>query len=306
MKPTCVISFSEVTSTSTIASHKIATFISNHLQLPLLDSPKTIHVAKRYERWIVINLPFSFCKFQDQYISLIKSMPHLEIVWVQNDYSIPIRTYQKYLTNPQLQTSTWSNMPYYVKKKRDQYINWNMLTYRPTPLRIPEKKGIVYWGAFRKDRIESFEQFFQQGTYPIHISTANKNSAQKFLNLSSEKDRPKSSLHFYKPFPDVIQSIKQFQATLYMEDQWSTNHYNSPANRFYEALSAGVPILFERKSQATFEKAGYDVTPYVVHSHSEIEYALENTYDIQQTQQDQWHEDYITQLQEQITEANLL
>lgn len=306
MKPTCVISFSEVTPTSTIASHKIASFLADHLQVPLFDNEKTIHIAKRYERWLVVNLPFSFCKFQAKYIQIIKSMPHLEIVWVQNDYTIPIRTYKMYLTNPSHQVSTWSNMPYYVKSKRDAYINWNMLTYKPTPPRIHEKKGIVYWGAFRKDRIDSFEQFFQEGTYDLHISTASKKSAKKFFYLSSGKGRKKNSIHLYPPFKDVINNIKNFQATLYMEDQWSTRNYNSPANRFYEALSAGVPILFERKSQATFEQAGYDVSPYVVHSHAEVEYALENTYDIQQTQRQQWHEDYIDQLKHQINEANLL
>lgn len=305
-KKTCIISFSKPSPVSSIASHKIALFLRDFLSLPMFDDVSNIKNASNYNRWIVINLPFSFCNFQQHYINLIKANPLLEIVWVQNDYTIPNRSYKKYLKNHITQCSTWSNMPHYVKTPRDAYINWNMLTYhpRPAPNRSTQREGVVYWGAFRKDRISSFKKFFSGNAYPLFISTASIASAKKFYKLHNADHKSTSVLSVYPTFKSLIHTISNFQATIYMEDEWSTLHYNSPANRFYEALSAGLPMFFEEKSRGTFKEAGYDIDPYIVKNQNDVLRLLNYSSAIAEKQYKTWNRDYITELKSQITEAD--
>jgi hypothetical protein len=57
---------------------------------------------------------------------------------------------------------------------------------------------------------------------------------------------------------------------LYIQDKTSDTEYHSPANRFYEYMAGESAILFDRPTHKTMEKAGYDVSEYLVDSADEF------------------------------------
>jgi hypothetical protein len=130
------------------------------------------------------------------------------------------------------------------------FVNLNSLVFDPI-LPTKQKKGCVYYGSFRKDRIPSFQTYLKGY---VTVSTHQKNR-EKFSNASVSG-----------PFIDRINWSKDglldFKTSLYIEDEINHNNYNCLANRFYESLNYNVLPLFDANCQNTVKLSGYDVPDY--------------------------------------------
>jgi hypothetical protein len=115
------------------------------------------------------------------------------------------------------------------------------------------KKGrpasLVYYGSFREGRHHYFHHYFNDPKVDITISSP----SNKF-----QKAFPHNRITHVAPPEDLLTWLQDFGMGLYLEDKKSHNEYHSPPNRFYEMLSAGLPMIFQREAGATILKAGYE------------------------------------------------
>lgn len=129
------------------------------------------------------------------------------------------------------------------------------------------KRGIVYYGSFRKDRIPSFKRLL---TKDITLSTHSKNVSKfedcgvrckvvKRINWKNDGD-----------------GLNDYLASLYIEDEKTRIYYNFLANRFYESLNYNCVPLFDYKCTNTMSKCLYDIPDdFIIKDSSDIKEKLE-------------------------------
>lgn len=152
--------------------------------------------------------------------------------------------------------------------KRFLYANWNAASYQPIPIAQPTERGLLYYGMYREGRAQDFGIYLGTNLFPVHIS-ASRNAHKKFdwvAPLANPLPR----------FTNMPRDLQQFEMALYLEDKKSHTSYTSPANRFYECLSAGIYQVFDIDCVETFNVAGISVTDYVVQVPDDIKYHMQS------------------------------
>jgi hypothetical protein len=56
-----------------------------------------------------------------------------------------------------------------------------------------------------------------------------------------------------------IATLRNYNASLYIEDDTTHTDYSHLANRFYESISCDVPVIFDSKCDLTIDLSGYNV-----------------------------------------------
>lgn len=291
---------------SMVASARIARFISAELDIPLIHTVEQLDELmsdvefEGLNRFILVNSPSGFAPAIMRDICGELSYIAKDAIFVQNDYkihapsqckSIPQKMFGEYKgESPHYGLRLWSTVP----KMWDidtTYINWNRLTYTPSELsdtpfnnRTP---GVLYWGALRKGREERLSKLL------TGINTIISTSPQSVIKF--QKYLPDAT--YVKPFKKLHESLCCYQATLYTQDEKSDTLYCSLANRFYEALSAGVAILIDGSAENTFKESGLiGYEKYIVKSPDDIEWLLDEAEEIAAEQRELWCRDYMGDL----------
>lgn len=289
---------------STIASARVARFISDTLSIPLIDTGAKTKDIGEIDRLIIVNGPMAFCDFLPELAELVRRTE--EVIWVQQDYTImppkPVSDaqspFRKVFADRRIRPTFWTTCSDNILLPRDRYINWNQLTYEQKPFRIATENSVLYYGAFREKRIKSFDRYFREPMYPLSISTTTLR-AKKFRELNTGEV-------FIPPFNSVINEAGRFAAALYIEDEKSHSSFHSPANRFYEMLSAGVPMFFDSLCVPQLEKAGISVPlAWWVSSNKELssKFANWDLGEMRRAQRDLWAMDYVANLTDQLLKA---
>ena len=278
MKDTAVVHLTKCAEKTIIASANIAKFIASELELPLVDGPGSF--TKDYRNIIYVNSMGAFAH-PELRKELSQQARHCEnLVYVQNDYNVhPISQVQKVVRDERGWSHDfpfhkgniflWGTIPEYLCKPGDVYLNWNQLTWKPLPrvepISGPYSGSVFYWGAWRPGREDAFARLLY-GCYgheeiPVVISCAKK-VQNKFSEIPADYvGSPYNSptqVDYVKPFRS-LEELRQYGCTIYMEDETSNKVYTSPANRFYEALSAGLFMFVDKSAVHTLERAGYEV-----------------------------------------------
>lgn len=269
---------------------RIARFVADELKIPLICSVDTAEPFLK-ERFDVLFVKYGMLKFSDHRTQALEIYDRARrIVNLENDYTmIPDKRFRK-------ADECWSTV-----EGRTRYVNWNMLTRHPVDawtspatLPAPSKQGIVYYGAFRENRADSFERYFRDAPYPLTISTFR--GQKKFAEYTT----------------DVVSAFRdpdapaQWQATIYIEDAKSHDLYCSPATRFYECVQMGLTQLVDEKAVHTLAKAGMDVPDsFVVSSKNDVRRVLQSGMidTIRLQQHVTWYRDYSVQLRDQFRKA---
>lgn len=289
MASIAVVSFNKIPEhdNSTVATVRLTKYIVQRLAskgfaVTLIDS-KEKAALRKYDAMITINGVFLFCNFRAEYGALVALNDRH--IWVGQDYnnnmwipSVPgfdvkskfygtadatlISAYQR-------KTANHKKIPKY------KYLNWNQLTYvRNMPEKNYTVPGLMYYGAFREHREIYFKKYFANAPYQLNIAAPTSKHINKFKAIA-----PNANIfQFEKSIPE---EAGRFQAALYIEDTYShvgtpTGIYSSPANRFYEYLSANVLTFFDRSVKGTFDIAGIDISPWVVDSKFELAEKMKN------------------------------
>ncbi len=296
--------------TSMVQSVRIASFISNTLNLPLFHyddqwehfNQATANNALR--RLILVNSPTGFASADMRW--RVAELVHrsVETIFVQNDYKMKppsqIKNYNEktHEYTPGLSADyyglhLWTAVPeaergMLGRAAKRTYINWSELSYKPIPEAVQRgarKGGLVYWGAFRKGREPMFERYFNTDEYDVTISCPTV-GRKKFLPHVGD------GVQFEKPFRNLHEQLLGYNTTIYIQDKHSNTTYCSPGNRLYEALSAGVAVLVHWASAETLKKAGFvNVDDYVVRNAQEVGAKLLHAGQIAAKQHNEWHID---------------
>lgn len=251
-----------------VAGARIARWLFDNLGVAhrLLIDSTSIAAARIKGSYILymVNVPKTMIKDVPRTEALIQNATI--VVWVQNDYSIYAPTLHTYGVSIVTRAFTYrikNKLPTYVWSTcRDRcvtnpddyrYINWNALAYAPIK-NLPKRRinsHVLYFGSFREGRIKEFDKYMTDANI-FHIS-APKTAEAKF------KERYGFAGNQLIGIVNIPTDLTKYSTTLYMEDDLSHRQFHSPANRFYEALSAGMAILVDRAAVGTLTKAGFVV-----------------------------------------------
>lgn len=252
-----VANMNRVSPSSTMAHNRIAVYLAKRFAAPLLDRPG-VWDGSQYDLVFVVNGLWHFCPWRDELLHLARGAR--AVVWCGNDYKLPI-------PKPIRELETLRRWCEYEGAGIDK-VNWNELTFDSSPLpRDPAQfPGIFYWGALREGRTELFKKYLDSRLYPVLVSTT-KRAEFSLLAPGAEVIPP----------VDLRRTLARVQATIYIEDSATQvgGIPHSPANRFYESLSAGVLTLFDERSVAAINQAGFDVGPWTVSSPEDVRALLE-------------------------------
>ncbi len=259
---TAIFAFSKPVPGSTVASSRIALFLAGELRAPLYYDAQVQHLRAR--TLFIVNGAFAFCNCLPQLAQAILQAEN--IVWVQNDYTIappkatsagesPFRAaFRLRAQRGQPPMDFWTTVrALQSATPNSRYVNWNSLTWDPQPLHPPvEKHTLFYYGAHRAGRVPYFERYLNTPGAVVS-STA----GAKFAATC-----PKARLLGGVGGAAFYPALGAHALGLYIEDERSHHHFHSPANRFYEMLSAGLPMVFQPQATAMLAEAGFDVEAY--------------------------------------------
>jgi hypothetical protein len=275
-----IFSFTFHGENSMVASTRIANFISKKMDLQVHDH-RTVEeiLGKPLDLLIIINGAYGFCKCLPELAKLV--LASRRIVWVQNDYSIiPPKTDSKGVSPfraafrdrheiglPHM--DFWTTCEDWARFTPDSlYVNWNALTFDDSyDERVIAKRrrnintDLLYYGSFRdgsgkSSRVKYFDRYFTDPKVRTVISSPAKGFSEKYdkcVNVDAIKT-------------DFYQTIGEFGLGLYLEDRMSHERFHSPANRFYEMLSAGLPIIFQPEAESMMARAGFKIFPWIATS----------------------------------------
>lgn len=303
-KKTAIFSFVHHSENSMIASSRIATYISRRMDVPIYDHHKVQDLeGKVLDLLIIINGAYGFCKCLPELAALV--LVAKRIVWIQNDFTIippkieslgesPFRAafrmrHEKGLPHMDFWT-TCADWAEFTPASR--YVNWNALTfdesYSPKVIARRRRESamvLLYYGSFRNgtgksSRVKYFDHYFADPKVSTMISSPAKQFREKYL---SEK------IKHMDPIKENFYSVVGgFGLGLYLEDRMSHERFHSPANRFYEMLSAGLPMVFQPEAEAMMARAGYGISDYLAYSARSVVGHMERREEIGRLQRTAW------------------
>ncbi len=243
---------------------------------------------------IMVNQSTTFS--QSDFLAWTAKLVHntKKLIFVQNDYKLPMHSrYKRAAEAGKVPMIYWSAIQRVVVAKGGALLDWNRLTYAPVPMpRRGAPTSIFYFGAYRKDRGPLFEKYFGRNSACRAIISAPSGVQQK--KFAAMAGPSVTVRHDKRP---IAQQLVDVAATLYLEDPYSSRNYTSPANRFYEALSAGTALLIDEAALSTFNTAGlHDASLFAVSSSCDVMRLLPRAREIAKTQRKLWTRDYCKEL----------
>lgn len=204
------------------------------------------------------------------------------VVWVQNDYTIippkpdsgAMSPFRRAFVERRLGRKSdamyWTTCEDWAKLPGSSYVNWNCLTFDEDAAGKNHPGGaedLFYYGSFRENRRRYFDRYFASPGVPTTVSSPSKKFPENY---------PKITVVDKLPVGTLTEELARHGMGLYLEDRASHSHYHSPPNRFYEMLSAGIPILFQPECGGSLRRGGYDTTPWQASTSIQVRRALDS------------------------------
>ena len=310
-----LFSFVKTYENSVIASVKLTRFLASVLELPIYEKfgdpvPEGLDVL------IIVNGAYAFAG-NDTLAMLGKAIDTAKrVVWVQQDYTVippkdegsaesPFRkAFRDRYSRGAAPVDYWTTCESYSKAGRaptghvcgpgSRYVNWNVLTFDPEIVGLPVdirafKDSMIYYGSYRvisssnrKDRAPYFRRYFAAPEIKTTISCP----TTKFVEAGYVHDNITHQDRF-----DTRLDLPHYGLGLYLEDQMSHKEYHSPANRFYEMLSAGVGMVFQPEAcRFLGNRAGFEVDDFTMWNASDGPKLMERAQQISTDQHERWWE----------------
>jgi hypothetical protein len=257
-------------SPSTMVSVHIARYLEDRFEFPIMHTKNPDDFADgTFDLALWVCGSHSFCReeYRDQMADVYRRTR--VNIYVQNDYYIPplpkaVRM-SKATGNP---FRRWTTIPRLVRAAEDAFVNWNLIAYAPIAPVEPTETGLVYWGAYRQGRDATLRRYFA-GRLPYRATFSTATGKGRW-GMNEKLRAAVSGAKLTPKFTDLIRDIARWDATIYLEDEYSHKVDTSPGTRFYEALSAGIAIFVDAAAAPTLRRAGYDVDPFVVRSKADL------------------------------------
>ena len=294
MTKSAIFSLLPVRATSTVASVRIAKWMSNTLNIPLYDNASILQ-EDRLDNLFIVNGSTAFCKYLAELSLYIPTTRN--VIWVQNDYTLPPPKAESMALSPFRRAFASRHLvPHYWTTCRENstltdnsaWVNWNVLGYdTTTPKSTHRGTDYFYYGAYRQRREKEF-RYIADAAGSVTVSSTSK---QFDSYLGFNRVEPiRAFLH---------KELGSHGLGIYCQDDRSTGAEHCPATRFYEMLSAGLPMVFTPGCVSTLGRYGYDVSPYVLTRERRL-WLLENAEMIAVQQYMDWNSDFLTPLTQQV------
>lgn len=284
-------------------SHHIIRFLKEYFgdRAEIYEEGET--VIRPYKYVLIYAGPYGFCSYLDDAAALVDLAEN--IIGIQNDYTFVLpktrcdtveSPFRKAFGERQHTLDYWTNCPFFIRTSKSYYVNWNVLTYEPIEPVEPTKDKLVYWGSFRKGRIKSFLRYFNDPSiYPMVIACSSR-VHDKYWALNKK-------IPCRYPV-DIPHGLQTYSCTLYIEDETTHDMFHSLANRFYEAVAAGVPMFVDYQCLDTFEQSGVLVKKeWVVKDAADIASKWHLIPQMRKEQIDLWRRDYIEDARRMVRQA---
>jgi hypothetical protein len=239
---------------------KNAQIISEHLGADFVWSYPFVNKRVKSGYDVIIFNHSSPYSFMD--MAWLEENPSAKIFFVTNEYNLGEDMMMwKYCKEHNKKFHVIANHPQAASKvvkyltESWHIVNLNCLIIKETPSAFPffrDMDSAVYYGSFRKDRVEYIRKYADQ----VIISTHQKN-LERFADVGMTKFKTMERV-------DVNNGLGVFGASLYIEDKKTHKNYNFLANRFYEALNANIPMMFDLSCKSTMDKSGYDIENFLL------------------------------------------
>jgi len=304
-----VLHVNSAAATATSPTMRIARFTAEHLGIPLIHDVAT---AEKYRntKFDILFAKYGVLKFSNHRDDALRIYGNAgRIINLENDYSFKPDSRFRKLHGDRYQV--WGTVPANVKQFGGAYVNWNCLTWlyprpwaagvavpaRPAKAR-PVFVGLLYYGAFRPDRTESFNHYFGPHATYKKVIGARSTHIKKFQALSEDI----TILNFRSP-----QELAHVDLpAIYLEDDTSHELYCSLANRFFECLQLGIPQLLDASGYKTYKEAKLPrFMDFMVQNADEVEGMMrDNSYDeLRALQLELWYKDFDMKLRAQLDRA---
>lgn len=287
---TKIFTFVDAKPESKTPSNVIARLLSKRLDAPLAHDTRIIPTkGERLDLLVIVNGAYAFCGHLPALAKAVRVAKR--VIWVQNDYTIVMPKHTSQGVSPFRAAfriraerglppmDVWTTIPDFTSNTpASHYVNWNAVMFNPLPKakRSYMKTGalndtLVYYGYFRIGREEYFRRYFNRSRVPVVLRTP---SHRKFNKLFPQgfKQRNGVSVTIEEGLPpgQFRTTLAKYGAGMYLEDKRSHKQHHSPACRFYEMLSAGLPMFFQPEAVDQMAVAGYDVVPFVAENTKHI------------------------------------
>jgi hypothetical protein len=235
---------------SSTVAYRNMLVLKEELGADLFVSARELQKASSDYDAIICGFGSTSCE-RDQSVAFINRNKNAEMFWLVGEYE-----------QSTFAPLFYSKRHYHVLKNyehamkgrmihKQTFVNINALLASPAPAvaTTPTHPG-VYYGRWREGRAKYFSRYLVDGTL---LSTSPKN----MKIFASAGCKPKYARAM--AWDTGRETLRLFSASLYIEDSFTHTHYNCPANRYYEAIKCGVPLLFQPEAMNTFERYGLKI-----------------------------------------------
>lgn len=211
------------------------------------NTTSMFNMKKDYDVIIVSYASF-YCNHKD-IKRIIENNKQAKLYWLTNEYDLsPNGTINKIFRERGADIiANFDKSASKIKTfKKHHFLNINLLLLQENEVQ-KKKYDICYYGTFRRDRKEYFKKYINSPDFILSTSPKNfkkfKAIGCNFKSIGKMKWGEKKS------------TLGLFKYSLYIEDKYTHDNFNNLANRFYEALSNGTVILFDKSCINTLEKS---------------------------------------------------
>jgi hypothetical protein len=290
--------------TSKATGHTIARFVEKTLRVPLAWQPD--QVADDTEVLGLMPGASAYCNCREELAEIIHRVPR--VVWIQDDYTqrppaidsaaeSPWRAAFRVRAERGLPgVDYWTTVkPNVVHSPDSTYVNWNSLGYEEMPPHeYVTRRTLFYYGVWRPGRKKFADRYFLTPDVETIISS-------KPGNEYSQRYAKCEHVPIMKR-PELLATLRSHGLGLVLEDENSTRLWNSPPRRFYEMLSASLPMVFMPESVENMQKYGYDVAEFVAQDAKNVWDLMKRRRRILEKQAE-WRRDYVAETRKQLRSA---
>lgn len=288
--------------TSKATGHTIARFIAKTLDLPMGWNKE--HLDQDYDVLLLMPGSSAFCNCREELAE--KIITARRIVWIQDDYTqrppaVDSKAESAYRAAFRIRHEKGlAPVDYWSTVERNtaltdgsHYVNWNCLGYEPMKPLSKYAKDLFYYGVWRPGREKFFDRVFSDPQVKTTISSKPGNEFERYTKCEHVKIMSR---------PELIPELQRHGFGLCLEDDNSHRMFNSPPRRFYEMLSAGLPMLFQPESVAMFDKAGYDIRPFLIENSHDVKKFMKKRDDMA-FEQSRWRRSHVAITRAQLKKA---
>ena len=263
--------------------------ISNILNVPFVEDKLSLGVARAmtdceypdiiFGGWVVL----PWIKWRDEYMDLMQKSERT--IWLREEYGPEWKIDNRLFDV--LADEVWTSVKYMVEEQVETnyyYYDWGKFALAPYYRRrwTPEKRGIIYFGQLRQERMEYFERYMHPNKYDVSIA-AKKKERENWLAFDSR-------IHTFQETEPTRFNV--FEGSIYIENPWMHEHDCSISRRFYEIVHTGLPCFIDRNSLPTFDRYRIPILKgWIVNDAGDLYHGLLNASRIQHGQQQLWDTD---------------